>query len=83
MFFGICRLSFRLSNVSNCFRNRKKFPRLKFGHIRNTFVCFRFDTDSGITMILRDYLNVTAIYPDTTGLYIITMKQINKEERIL
>ena len=34
-------------------------------------------------MILRDYLNVTAIYPDTTGLYIITMKQINKEEKIL
>ena len=34
-------------------------------------------------MILRNYPNVPAIYPDTIGLYIITMKQNNKEERIL
>ena len=79
----ICRLSFRLSNVSNCFRNRKKFPGSEFGYTENTFVCFRFDTCSEITIILRNYPNVPAIYPNTTGLYIITMKQINKEERIL
>lgn len=34
-------------------------------------------------MILQNYPNVPAIYPDTTSLYIITMKHINKEERIL